>query len=145
MTQGAPQRERVPPAPSPNRGAAHTMHDGERSSAPQGERRTQHQGIGLYRRCSWGLRGPLVAGRVCGGGAGPTALHLPLWRLAADIISAVVFDYDGLHLATGDRGGRVVLFERVAPNIVSVHRNHLRERAAKSSAKRQHAQASCFC
>mmetsp|Transcript_34735 Transcript_34735/g.87908 ORF Transcript_34735/g.87908 Transcript_34735/m.87908 type:complete len:474 (-) Transcript_34735:663-2084(-) len=32
----------------------------------------------------------------------------------ADIISAVEFDYDGLHLATGDRGGRVVLFERVA-------------------------------
>eukprot|EP00199_Chlamydomonas_sp_CCMP681_P000598 CAMPEP_0119107090 /NCGR_PEP_ID=MMETSP1180-20130426/7944_1 /TAXON_ID=3052 ORGANISM="Chlamydomonas cf sp, Strain CCMP681" /NCGR_SAMPLE_ID=MMETSP1180 /ASSEMBLY_ACC=CAM_ASM_000741 /LENGTH=476 /DNA_ID=CAMNT_0007092523 /DNA_START=103 /DNA_END=1533 /DNA_ORIENTATION=- len=31
----------------------------------------------------------------------------------ADIISAVEFDYDGLHLATGDRGGRVVLFERV--------------------------------
>lgn len=34
--------------------------------------------------------------------------------IAADIISAVEFDYDGLHLATGDRGGRVVLFERVA-------------------------------
>lgn len=33
----------------------------------------------------------------------------------ADIISAVEFDHDGLHLATGDRGGRVVLFERVAP------------------------------
>ncbi|MEW5303013.1 MAG: hypothetical protein WDW38_003885 [Sanguina aurantia] len=34
----------------------------------------------------------------------------------ADIISAVEFDYDGLHLATGDRGGRVVLFERVNPH-----------------------------
>ncbi|GAX82314.1 hypothetical protein CEUSTIGMA_g9743.t1 [Chlamydomonas eustigma] len=34
----------------------------------------------------------------------------------ADIISAVEFDHDGLHLATGDRGGRVVLFERVNPN-----------------------------
>ena len=33
---------------------------------------------------------------------------------AADIISAVEFDADGSHLATGDRGGRVVLFERVA-------------------------------
>ncbi|KAF5841886.1 PP2A-twin subunit [Dunaliella salina] len=35
----------------------------------------------------------------------------------ADIISAVEFDYDGQHLATGDRGGRVVLFERVHPNV----------------------------
>mmetsp|Transcript_16548 Transcript_16548/g.35802 ORF Transcript_16548/g.35802 Transcript_16548/m.35802 type:complete len:478 (-) Transcript_16548:866-2299(-) len=34
----------------------------------------------------------------------------------ADIISAVEFDHDGLHLATGDRGGRVVLFERVNPH-----------------------------
>lgn len=33
----------------------------------------------------------------------------------ADIISAVEFDNDGGHLATGDRGGRVVLFERVTP------------------------------
>lgn len=32
---------------------------------------------------------------------------------AADIISAVTFDHTGQHLATGDRGGRVVLFERV--------------------------------
>lgn len=31
----------------------------------------------------------------------------------ADIISAVEFDSTGFHLATGDRGGRVVLFERV--------------------------------
>lgn len=38
---------------------------------------------------------------------------------AADIISAVEFDHDGLHLATGDRGGRVVLFERVNPHPVS--------------------------
>ena len=33
--------------------------------------------------------------------------------VAADIISAVTFDHTGQHLATGDRGGRVVLFERV--------------------------------
>ena len=33
---------------------------------------------------------------------------------AADIISAIEFDGSGQHLATGDRGGRVVLFERVA-------------------------------
>lgn len=38
---------------------------------------------------------------------------------AADVISAVEFDHDGLHLATGDRGGRVVLFERVTPDAVS--------------------------
>ncbi|EFJ50465.1 hypothetical protein VOLCADRAFT_73784 [Volvox carteri f. nagariensis] len=38
----------------------------------------------------------------------------------ADIISAVEFDYDGLHLATGDRGGRVVLFERVNPHVRTV-------------------------
>jgi len=35
----------------------------------------------------------------------------------ADIISAVEFDHDGMHLATGDRGGRVVLFERVSPEV----------------------------
>lgn len=32
--------------------------------------------------------------------------------LAADIISAVEFDSTGNYLATGDKGGRVVLFER---------------------------------
>jgi len=32
---------------------------------------------------------------------------------AADIISAVEFDGDGQHLATGDRGGRVVLFDQI--------------------------------
>lgn len=31
----------------------------------------------------------------------------------ADIISAVEFDGDGKHLVTGDRGGRVVLFDRI--------------------------------
>lgn len=31
---------------------------------------------------------------------------------AVDIISAIEFDRTGNHLATGDRGGRVVLFER---------------------------------
>ena len=33
---------------------------------------------------------------------------------AADIVSAVRFDQTGDFLATGDRGGRVVLFERVS-------------------------------
>ena len=31
---------------------------------------------------------------------------------AVDVISAIEFDHYGDHLATGDRGGRVVLFER---------------------------------
>lgn len=31
---------------------------------------------------------------------------------SADIISAIEFDETGNFLATGDRGGRVVLFER---------------------------------
>lgn len=44
--------------------------------------------------------------------------------LAADVISAVEFDFDGLHLATGDRGGRVVLFERVNPGLVRLQQAH---------------------
>ena len=57
------------------------------------------------------------------GAEGPPA---PLWRFSqvfgerspgdevqdADIISAVEFDSSGEQLATGDRGGRVVLFQR---------------------------------
>ncbi len=40
-----------------------------------------------------------------------------LWQLtdieeSADIISTVEFDHTGNYLATGDKGGRVVLFER---------------------------------
>lgn len=31
---------------------------------------------------------------------------------SVDIISSIEFDRTGDHLATGDRGGRVVLFER---------------------------------
>lgn len=30
----------------------------------------------------------------------------------ADVLSAVEFDYTGNYLATGDKGGRIVLFER---------------------------------
>lgn len=37
---------------------------------------------------------------------------LILFPSAVDIISAIEFDKSGDHLATGDRGGRVVLFER---------------------------------
>jgi hypothetical protein len=39
---------------------------------------------------------------------------------AADVISAVEFNADGSYLATGDKGGRVVLFEQVASQAVSV-------------------------
>ncbi len=38
---------------------------------------------------------------------------------AADVISAVEFDADGSYLATGDKGGRVVLFEKVSTQPVS--------------------------
>jgi hypothetical protein len=38
---------------------------------------------------------------------------------AVDIISAIEFDKSGDHLATGDRGGRVVLFERTDTKDVS--------------------------
>lgn len=37
-----------------------------------------------------------------------------------DIISAIEFDGTGDHLATGDRGGRVVLFERTDTRDVSL-------------------------
>lgn len=41
-------------------------------------------------------------------------------RPAADIISAVEFDGTGDFLATGDHGGRVVLFERLEPEPAEV-------------------------
>lgn len=39
-------------------------------------------------------------------------LNCSFFGFAVDIISAIEFDKTGDHLATGDRGGRVVLFER---------------------------------
>lgn len=39
-------------------------------------------------------------------------LHLANISIPADIISTVEFDHTGNYLATGDKGGRVVLFER---------------------------------
>ncbi|KAF6164711.1 hypothetical protein GIB67_040963 [Kingdonia uniflora] len=39
-------------------------------------------------------------------------MQFALLHFAVDIISAIEFDKTGDHLATGDRGGRVVLFER---------------------------------
>lgn len=41
----------------------------------------------------------------------PTYCYLSK-RCIADIISTVEFDHTGNYLATGDKGGRVVLFER---------------------------------
>lgn len=41
--------------------------------------------------------------------------------LLVDIISAIEFDKSGDHLATGDRGGRVVLFERTDTKEVRLH------------------------
>jgi serine/threonine-protein phosphatase 2A regulatory subunit B len=45
------------------------------------------------------------------------ASHPTQWEtnwsiIVADIISTVEFDHTGNYLATGDKGGRVVLFER---------------------------------
>ncbi|EOA40230.1 hypothetical protein CARUB_v10008951mg [Capsella rubella] len=44
-----------------------------------------------------------------------------------DIISAIEFDNSGDHLATGDRGGRVVLFERTDTNNSTGTRRELEE------------------
>lgn len=43
-----------------------------------------------------------------------------LLSFAVDIISAIEFDKTGDHLATGDRGGRVVLFERTDSKEVTI-------------------------
>ena len=46
---------------------------------------------------------------------GPVSLSSPLspsLTLTADIISTVQFNHDGEFLATGDKGGRVVIFQR---------------------------------
>lgn len=51
----------------------------------------------------------------------------------ADIISAVEFDSDGNHLATGDRGGRVVLFERLHPQPRNVGMDQRAAAANKSA------------
>lgn len=42
----------------------------------------------------------------------PSTANLALPTPLADIISTVEFDHTGNYLATGDKGGRVVLFER---------------------------------
>ena len=42
-----------------------------------------------------------------------------VFNFSVDIISAIEFDKSGDHLATGDRGGRVVLFERTDTKDVS--------------------------
>jgi len=47
--------------------------------------------------------------------------HFSAFVVAADVISAVEFDADGSYLATGDKGGRVVLFEKVSTQPVRGH------------------------
>ncbi|XWS70262.1 hypothetical protein CRYUN_Cryun03dG0033500 [Craigia yunnanensis] len=48
-----------------------------------------------------------------------------LFSFSVDIISAIEFDRSGDHLATGDRGGRVVLFERTDTRDHVGHRRDL--------------------
>ncbi|KAL4583209.1 hypothetical protein LXL04_003678 [Taraxacum kok-saghyz] len=50
-----------------------------------------------------------------------------------DVISAIEFDKAGDHLATGDRGGRVVLFERTDQTNHGVHRRVLEGMDCSSS------------
>lgn len=69
-------------------------------------------------------------GAFCGGGCsfrrparlwGPNEPHLPVSPPTADIISTVEFNHTGELLATGDKGGRVVIFQRepeVRPDLV---------------------------
>ena len=66
----------------------------------------------------------------------------------ADIISAIEFDRDGMHLATGDRGGRVVLFERTPLAPVRETEHPLRAaqaRASRCSLQRATLQRSLCC
>lgn len=49
------------------------------------------------------------------------SLHIVLVFATVDIISAIEFDKSGDYLATGDRGGRVVLFERTDTKDVYIY------------------------
>ncbi|KAL4555086.1 hypothetical protein LXL04_037697 [Taraxacum kok-saghyz] len=53
--------------------------------------------------------------------------------ITVDVISAIEFDKAGDHLATGDRGGRVVLFERTDQTNHGVHRRVLEGMDCSSS------------
>ncbi|KAL4583032.1 hypothetical protein LXL04_007596 [Taraxacum kok-saghyz] len=55
------------------------------------------------------------------------------WKFSVDVISAIEFDKAGDHLATGDRGGRVVLFERTDQTNHGVHRRVLEGMDCSSS------------
>ena len=68
----------------------------------------------------------------------PTVDPAPCQSSAADIISAVEFDWDGQHLATGDRGGRVVLFDRIPSQPVSAALRSYCENAESASCKADH-------
>ncbi|KAG6481849.1 hypothetical protein ZIOFF_058472 [Zingiber officinale] len=85
----------------------------------------QYQGISRERKPGQKMKGSgdVVAGTTTAEAPLPTQLD---WKFSqvfgertageevqeVDIISAIEFDKSGDHLATGDRGGRVVLFER---------------------------------
>ena len=48
-----------------------------------------------------------------------------LFLISADIISTVEFNHDGEFLATGDKGGRVVIFQRDGTKMrVKVNNNY---------------------
>jgi len=71
--------------------------------------------------------------------------YWPFFLYTVDIISAIEFDKSGDHLATGDRGGRVVLFERTDTKDVrltlssaSVFPFYLRRKKAKLCFDRFH-------
>ena len=68
-------------------------------------------------------------------------------RVAEDLISAVQFDQTGDYLATGDRGGRVVIFEssEVAHRAAAVSRSVRWARTARALARAAQARASRTC
>lgn len=51
-------------------------------------------------------------------------LHPSLSLSPADIISTVEFNHNGELLATGDKGGRVVIFQR-EPEVSTRHQSHI--------------------
>ena len=58
------------------------------------------------------VMGMMCSVLVCLSCPASTAHFIYMFFFSVDIISAIEFDRNGDHLATGDRGGRVVLFEK---------------------------------
>lgn len=58
---------------------------------------------------------------------------------AADIISTVEFDHTGNYLATGDKGGRVVLFERNESVSIAVAKQRVKKVSRLIASRRKHA------